>query len=144
MRELVGRVPVPAKFFLSHPQVPEPLQPFAAPVFEPLVIGARLHEKLHLHLFELAGPEEEVLGVDLVAERFPDLGDAEGDLLPAARLDVEEIHENSLRGFGTEVDHGAGVLDGPHERLEHQVELAGVGECFLVPARGAGEHPEQC
>jgi hypothetical protein len=53
----------------------------AAPPLEPLLVGARLDEELHLHLLELAGPEDEVAGRDLVAERLPDLGDAERDLL---------------------------------------------------------------
>ena len=42
-------------------------------------------EVLHLHLLELAGPEDEVLRGDLVAERLTHLGDAERWLLAGRR-----------------------------------------------------------
>ena len=46
--------------------------------------GLGADEVLHLHLLELAHPEDEVAGRDLVAERLADLGDAERQLLARA------------------------------------------------------------
>ena len=83
VRQLVGAVLVPAQprrargrasWCHCHPPLP--------PVLEPLRVGARLDEELHLHLLELARPEDEVARRDLVAERLADLRDAERNLLP--------------------------------------------------------------
>src|SRR5205807_7242123 len=57
----------------------EPAQPLVTPVGEELLIGARLAEVLHLHLLELAEPEDEVARRDLVAEGPAVLGDPEGE-----------------------------------------------------------------
>ena len=66
----------------SEPQRLVPLHPLALPVLEPLhVIARRVDEELHLHLLELARPEDEVARGDLVAERLADLGDPERQLL---------------------------------------------------------------
>ena len=85
---------------------------------------ARPHEVLHLHLLELAHPEHEVAGADLVAEALADLGDAERDLLAARLLHVLEVDVRALGRLGPEVDDRGLVLDRAHERLEHQVEAA--------------------
>jgi hypothetical protein len=69
-------------------------------LLEPLVVGCRLHEELQLHLLELARPEDEVPGRDLVAERLADLRDPERHLLARRLLDVEEVHVRALRGLG--------------------------------------------
>ena len=58
-----------------------------------------LHEELHLGLLELAGPEDEVPGGDLVPEGLPDLRDPERDLLPGGTLDVQEVDKNTLGSF---------------------------------------------
>ena len=81
-------------------------------------------EVLHLHLLELAHPEDEVARADLVPERLPDLGDPERDLLARALLDVLEVDVRALGGLGPEVDDRGVVLDRAHVRLEHQVEPA--------------------
>ena len=114
-----------------------PLHPPLPPALEPLRVGARLHEELHLHLLELAGAEDEVPGRDLVAERLADLGDAEGNLLPRALQDVEVVDVDALRGLGPEVDHGGLLLHRSHEGLEHQVEEPGLGEGALAAAHRA-------
>ena len=82
------------------------------------------HEVLHLHLLELAHPEHEVAGRDLVPERLPDLRDAERDLLARALLDVLEVDVRALGGLGAEVDDAAVVLHRAHVAREHQVEPA--------------------
>ena len=88
--------------------------------------GLRLRpdEVLHLHLLELAHPEDEVAGRDLVAERLADLGDAERQLLARRLLDVLEVDVRALRGLRAQVDDRGVLLDRAHERLEHQVEAA--------------------
>src|SRR5690606_34288566 len=77
---------VPAKTLGPEAQVDVPLHPDLTPLLEPILVGSRLHEELHLHLLELAGAEDEVAGGDLVAERLADLGDPEGNLLARGGL----------------------------------------------------------
>src|SRR2546429_677440 len=81
VRQLVFRVLVEPQLVGPHAQSGQPLHPLVAPELEPLEVRARLHEVLHLHLLELAGPKDEVAGSDLVPECFADLRDPEGDLL---------------------------------------------------------------
>ena len=80
VRQLVGLVRADPELLLGHAELVVPVEPFADPVLEPPVVGPRLDEELHLHLLELPGPEDEVAGRDLVAERLPDLGHPEGHL----------------------------------------------------------------
>jgi hypothetical protein len=94
----------------------------------PLGRVVRRDEKLDLHLLELAGAEDEVPGGDLVPERLPDLGDPERGLLPAELEDVLEVDEDPLRGLRAQVDLHPGLLGGAHQGLEHEVELARLGE----------------
>ncbi len=60
-------------------------------VREPLEFGAGLDEELQFHLLELAGPEDEVAGGDLVSEGLADLADPERDLPAGGALDVPEV-----------------------------------------------------
>jgi hypothetical protein len=76
-------------------------------------------------------------GRDLVAEGLADLADAEGQLAPRGALDVDEVHEDALRRLRTEIHGVFRVLGDALEGLEHQVELADVGEIVLA-AGGAG------
>ena len=85
-------------------------------------------EELHLHLLELAGAEDEVAGGDLVAKRLADLGDPERRLLARELEHVLEVDEDALGRLGAQVGGRAGVLDRPDRGLEHEVELARVGE----------------
>src|SRR5690606_30805334 len=75
MRQLVRLVLVEPQPLTPDPQRRHPLHPPLTPVLEPLLVRARLHEELHLHLLELARPEDEVARRDLVAERLADLRD---------------------------------------------------------------------
>ncbi len=109
-----------------------------APVVEPLEVGAGLAEELQLHLLELTDAEDEVARGDLVAEGFADLADAEGQLAAGGALGVDEVGEDALGRLGTEIDGVLGVLGDSLERLEHQVELADIGEVVLA-AGGAGD-----
>ena len=92
------------------------------------------HEELHLHLLELARAEDEVAGRDLVAERLADLRDAERRLLARRRLHVGEVDEDALRGLRAQVRDRRVVLHRADEGLEHQVELARLGEGVLHAA----------
>ena len=76
-------------------------------------------------------------GRDLVAERLADLRDAERRLLARGRLHVLEVDEDALRGLGAQVGDRGVVLHRADVGLEHQVELAGLGERVLGAAVGA-------
>src|SRR5687767_15561373 len=62
-------------------EVGVPLTPTRQPFVEETWRVIRTAEVLHLHLLELARAEDEVPRRDLVAERLPDLRDAERDPL---------------------------------------------------------------
>src|SRR5437667_2556922 len=134
VRELVATVrPQPQPVTLDV-EARVPLQARRPPVVVPLLVLAGTDEELELHLLELARAEEEVARGDLVAERAPDLGDAEGELQARGLEDVPEVDEHALRGFRAQERHVRGVLERPDEGLEHEVELARLGE--LAAARG--------
>ena len=82
VRQLVGRVLAQAEARGRHAVALVPGAALGQPLLERrrgrLV---RPDEVLHLHLLELAHPEDEVAGADLVAERLADLGDPERQLL---------------------------------------------------------------
>ena len=97
------------------------------PCLPPLHLLAGAHEELHLHLLELAHAEDELTGDDLVAERLADLRDTERQFHASGFLHVQEIHEDALRRFGTEVDRIGALGRGAHLGREHQVELTHLG-----------------
>jgi len=99
-----------------------------APVAVPVLRRFRCAEELDLHLLELARPEREVARRDLVAERLPDLADAERDLDARRGDDVLEVDEDALGGLRTQVRLGRRIEQRSEGRLEHQVELARLGE----------------
>ena len=131
MRELLRCVLVELEARRVEAERVVPVQSRRLPRLEPLHVGAGLDKELHLHLLELARAENEVAGRDLVAERLADLGNAERHLLPRGLLHVEEVHEDALRRLRAQVHHARRLLDGAHERLEHEVELARLGELAL-------------
>ena len=67
-------------------------------------------------------------GRDLVPERLADLRDPERRLAARDLGDVLEVDEDPLRRLGAEVDVDAGLLDRADARLEHQVEVARLGQ----------------
>ena len=99
-------------------------------------LGGR-HEELHLHLLELARAEDEVAGRDLVAKALADLGDPERRLLAGELEVVLEVEEDALGGLGPQVDGRALLLDRPDGRLEHQVEVARLGQVAVGVSPGA-------
>ena len=136
--KLLGLMVAQAEVLLGHAEAEQPVTAEAAPVGKPLQIGAGLAEELKLHLLKLTDAEDEVTRGDLVTEGLTDLADTEGHLLTGGALDVLEVDENTLSGLGTEVNGGGGVLVNALEGLEHEVELADVGEVALTAA-GAGD-----
>ncbi len=136
--ELLGVVGAQPQSVGRHAEVEVPLVALVAPVLEPAPGLARLHEVLQLHLLELSGAEDEVAGSDLVAERLAHLGDPEGRALAGGVEHVLEVDEHALRRLRAQVgDSGVG-LDRPGVGLEHEVELAGVGEAVGSAAVRAG------
>src|SRR5690606_3008197 len=117
---------VPAELRWADAVVEVPLHPLRAPLVEGAELLAGLHEVLHLHLLELAHPEDELPGDDLVAKSLADLRDPEGHLEAGRLADVLVLHEDALRGLGPEVDLALRVRGRADVRLEHQVELADV------------------
>lgn len=86
-------------------------------------------EVFYLHLLELSRAEGEVARVNLVAEGFADLGNAEGDLHAGGIQHIFVLAEDALSGLGTQPTDGSGVVligcstDGG---LEHEVERASL------------------
>ena len=66
-------------------------------------------------------------GNDFVSERFTDLGDTEREFHTSGFLDVEEVDEDPLRGFRTQVNFVGTLCHGTHFGFEHQVKLANFG-----------------
>src|SRR5512133_1976667 len=54
--------------FFAESECSMPFHPFCFPIPEPVELGARLYEILHLHLFELTHSENELPGDDLIPE----------------------------------------------------------------------------
>ncbi|CKS74675.1 Uncharacterised protein [Mycobacterium tuberculosis] len=108
----------------TNTQVDIPLQPVVDPVLMPFLGSRRLDEELHLHLLELAGPEDEVARSDLVAKALADLSDTEWRLLTSSCHHVGKVHEDALRGFRAQIVQPLLGLDGSEVGLEHHVELA--------------------
>src|SRR6185437_10136413 len=131
--QLVFRMLEEAQIIRVDAEVDPPVPALLQPVVVPFRISAWRDEKLHLHLLELSGPEDEVAGRDLVAETLADLRDSERWLFARGRHDIEEVDENALRGFRPEVVETLLGLDGTEECLEHHVELARRRKATLRP-----------
>ena len=139
VRQLLFRVLVVAQVVGVDAEADVPVPALLQPVVEPLLVGARRDEVLHLHLLELAGAEDEVAGRDLVAEALAGLGDAERWLLACRRHHVEEVDEDALGGLRAQVVHAGVVLDRAEEGLEHAGELLGLGPRATRSAVRAGD-----
>jgi hypothetical protein len=60
VRQLVGVVGVHPEVVCTHPEIGVPLVPDLDPTLERLISVIRITEVLHLHLLELARPEDEL------------------------------------------------------------------------------------
>src|SRR5205085_3971027 len=91
-------------------------------------------EILHLHLLELARPENEITGSYLVAKRFADLSDPEWQLATRGVQYVCKVNEDTLRGLRSKIRYRRWVVvcrDRSNRGFEHQVEVASFGEAAL-------------
>ena len=142
VRELVGLVRPDTKVLLPDPEAEVPAHALVDPVAVPLLRLRGRDEVLHLHLLELERAEDEVPGRDLVPERLSDLRDPERRLAPGDLRDVLEVDEDALRCLGAQVGVEPRLLDRADARLEHEVELARLGEVAEVRLAGmlAGTH----
>ena len=134
--ELVGLVGADHQEVRPDAEVEVPVAADLDPLPVPLVGLGRRHEELHLHLLELAGAEDEVARGDLVAEGLADLGDAERRRLAGEVEHVLEVDEDALGGLRPQVGDRARVLHRADVGLEHQVELAGLGQLAVGAVAG--------
>ena len=133
--KLLCGVVAQAEILLLQTDLQQEVLAVAAPVLEPFQIGVGLAEEFQLHLLKFADAENEVAGRDLIAEGFADLADAERDLAARSALDIGKVDEDALCRFRTEIQLGFAVLGNALEGLEHQVELADIGEIRLAAVR---------
>jgi len=94
-----------------------------APVVEPFELFTRTNEELHLHLFEFAHTENKLTGHNLITECLTDLGDTEWKFHSTSLLYIEEVYENSLCSFRTQIDFVGTFSYRTDFGLKHQVEL---------------------
>ena len=115
---------------------------FLPPVFPPFHGSFIRTKEFHFHLRELAGPESEHAGRDLVAECLADLRDAERQLLSRGDPDQIEVQKDRLAALGPQIRDMLFVEHRPHVRLHHQIELARRRQIFrpAVAARGGIRH----
>ena len=137
VRELVGLVLAEDQVVGSDAEVGVPAHPLLHPVLVPPLGVVGRAEELHLHLLELAGAEDEVARRDLVAEGLADLRDPERRLLAREGEDVLEVDEDALGRLRAQVGLRAGLRDRADLRLEHQVELARLGQLAVRPLAGS-------
>ncbi len=128
MAQLLPVVLAEPQALAGQPQVGIPAVTAVAPELVPGRRRRRMAEKLDLHLLELARAEGEVARSDLVAKALAHLGDAERHAYARAIEHVLEIDEDALRGFRTQEGRILFAPQRPDRRLEHQVELARLGE----------------
>ena len=136
--QLLGIVVPQAQVLVLQADAQQPVVAEGPPILEPLQVGSGLAEELQLHLFKLPDTENEVAGGDFVAEGLADLAHAEGQLAAGGALGVDEVGEDALGRLGPQIHGVLGILGDALERLEHQVELADIGEIMLA-AGGAGD-----
>ena len=132
MRELIPLVRAQAQMVRPDAQVLIPALALLQPVREPFLGLRRRHEVLHLHLLELARAEDEVPGRDLVAKRLAHLRDPERRFLARELEHVLEVDEDPLRRLRAQVRRRSRLLHRPNRGLEHEVEVARLGEIALL------------
>ena len=110
--------------FLFQTQRKEEVFAVIFPVIKPFEVGVGFAEKFKLHLLELAHAENEVSGRYFVAEGFAYLTYSERHAHTRSALNVFEVDENTLRGFGTEVDGVYRIFGHTLKCLKHQVEFS--------------------
>ena len=110
-----------------------PLHPHFLPIGKPFHLVSRTDEKLHFHLLELPHAEDELPCNYLIAKSLAYLCDTERELHAARLVNIQEIDENTLCGFGTEVYRARPLGHRAYLSGEHKVELPHLG-----PVLGTG------
>ena len=88
-------------------------------------------------MLEVTRSEREVAGGNFVSERFAYLTYAEGEFFTRGALNVVEVHENALCGFGAEINGACAIFGYADKSFEHKVELFDIGELFAAALRTA-------
>src|SRR5579871_2636279 len=114
--------------------VDPPLQVILDPLLMPILILARMHKVLDLHLLQFTDTEEEVAWGDLIAERLADLRDAERQLAVGGIQHVLEVDEHALRRFRAQIGIGIRIGEGTDLGFEHQIEGARLRQLALALA----------
>mmetsp|Transcript_54905 Transcript_54905/g.91446 ORF Transcript_54905/g.91446 Transcript_54905/m.91446 type:complete len:384 (-) Transcript_54905:1184-2335(-) len=110
-REICAGPGIVRKLVLSMHLSANQLRPQSTSLHEELVHGVQpflmaalpvvfLNEILDLHLLKFTRSENKVAGRDLIAERLPDLGDAEGQTHPRCVHHIFEVGEDTLSRLG--------------------------------------------
>ena len=136
---IMGQLLVIMKTIVFFPESQElmPTHTGRFPFFEPLQFRTGAYKKLHFHLFEFAHPENKLAGDDFITESFTDLGDTERHFHASGFLYIQEVDEDSLSCFGTQVNFAGSFCGRSHFSSEHQVELA-----YFGPVAGAGDRTD--
>jgi hypothetical protein len=90
-------------------------------------------------LLELARAKGEIARINLVPKRFPDLRDAERQLLARHIQHILELHENRLRRFGRRYAIEAGSADRAH--CVWNIKLNGRASVKSLPPQFGHFHP---
>ncbi len=100
------------------------------PVLVPFHFFSWTNEKLHFHLFEFAHAKNKLTSNNFISEGFTNLGNPKGNLHSSCFLYVQEIYENTLRRFWTQINYRSIARNRTHLRREHQVELSNFCPVF--------------
>ena len=112
------------KIFFFHSQWQKEVFAIFLPIAEPFQIRSGLAEKFKFHLFEFAHAENKVSGGDFVTERFTYLAYTERNAHTRGTLNVFEVYEYALCGFGAEINGVYAVFGNALKSFEHKVELS--------------------
>ena len=140
--QFIGIMGPQQEILALHSDRAPPVLPGFTPEFIPLWCIVTVAEEFEFHLFKFPGTENEVPWGDFVAERFPDLGDAERHSNPRSVAHIFEVQEDALGGFGSKIGRRVLVLQCADVGLEHEVELARLGQgarFFGIGPNGDGE-----
>ncbi|GIV36493.1 MAG: hypothetical protein KatS3mg032_0872 [Cyclobacteriaceae bacterium] len=126
---IVGQVKVVVKTVVlrAQPQGQVPFQAEFFPVFIPFHFFSGPYKKLHFHLFKLAHTKNKLAGHNFIAESLARLGNAKRYFHSAGFLNVKEVNENTLSGFGPQINFTRFIGQRADFGREHQVKLAHVG-----------------
>src|SRR5450759_3871308 len=110
-----------------------PFHPYRFPFFKPFQLTTGLHKELHLHLFKLPHPEDELPGNYFITECFTYLCNPKGYLHPPGLLHIKKVDKDPLSGFGPEIDFICSLRSRSHLSGKHKVKLPYIG-----PVTGTG------